>query len=90
MEKKAIVPKNGAPANRPYSPAIVCGDLIFLSGQIPQDPATGNLLRGDIKEQTRRALENMAGLLAEAGSGLSRVVKVTAFLADMLDRKSVV
>ncbi len=69
----------------PYSQAIVAGDLVFCSGQIPMDPATGQLVEGDIAVQTGRVLDNLAAVLSAAGSGLAHVVKTTVFLADIND-----
>ncbi len=67
----------------PYSQAIRAGGLIFCAGQIPLDPASMQLVEGDIEAQTRRALQNLSAVLAAAGSGLDRVVKTTVFLQDM-------
>lgn len=67
----------------PYSQAIVAGDFIFASGQVPIDPATGVFAEGGIKEQTRQSLTNVSNVLAEAGIDLSHVVKTTVFLSDM-------
>jgi len=69
----------------PYSQAIVAGGLVHCSGQIPIDPATGQLVEGDIGQQTRRVLENLAAVLAAAGSDLSRAVKCTVYLRRMSD-----
>lgn len=69
----------------PYSQAIVAGDLVFCSGQIPLDPRTGQMLEGDIAVQTRRVLDSLAAVLAQAGSDLSHVVKTSVFLADLND-----
>jgi 2-iminobutanoate/2-iminopropanoate deaminase len=69
----------------PYSQAIRAGGLIFCAGQIPLDPANMQLVEGDIEAQTRRVLQNLAAVLAAAGSGLDRVVKTTVFLQDMGD-----
>jgi 2-iminobutanoate/2-iminopropanoate deaminase len=69
----------------PYSQAVVAGDLIFCSGQIPLDPATGTLVAGDIAVQTGRVLDNLAAVLEAAGSDLAHVVKTTVFLADLGD-----
>ena len=66
----------------PYSQAIVAGGLVFASGQVPIDPATGNFVEGGIKEQTKQSLTNVSNVLAEAGIDLSHVVK-TVFLSDM-------
>lgn len=67
----------------PYSQAVVHGDLVFASGQIGLDPQTGEVVPGGIEAQTRRALDNLREVLAEAGSSLDRVVKTTVFLRDM-------
>ena len=80
------VHSEGAPkAVGPYSQAIAAGHLIFCSGQIPLDPATGALVEGDIAVQTARVLDNLAAVLAAAGSDLAHVVKTTVFLADIGD-----
>lgn len=67
----------------PYSQAIVAGDFVFASGQVPIDPSTGVFAEGGIKEQTRQSLTNVSNVLAEAGINLSSVVKTTVFLSDM-------
>lgn len=67
----------------PYSQAIVAGGLVFASGQLPLDPATGKFPEGGIKEQTRQSLTNVSHVLEAAGSSLNRVVKTTVFLSDM-------
>lgn len=69
----------------PYSQAIKANGFIFASGQIPLDPATGQLIEGDIRAQTERVLDNVSAVLKAAGSSLDRVVKTTVFLADMND-----
>lgn len=80
------VRSNGAPAPiGPYSQAVAVGDLVFASGQIPLDPATGRLVEGGIEEQTERVLANVKAVLAAAGLSLARVVKVSVFLADLED-----
>jgi len=68
----------------PYSQAVVADNWIFVSGQIPLTP-TGELVADDVESQTRQALENLRAVLEAAGSGLNRVVQVTAYLADMND-----
>ncbi|HXT68510.1 MAG TPA: RidA family protein [Vicinamibacterales bacterium] len=74
----------GAPgAIGPYSQAIRAGDFLFASGQIPIDPATGQLVTGGIVEQTHQVLKNLGAVLAAAGTSYSRVVKTTVYLADM-------
>jgi 2-iminobutanoate/2-iminopropanoate deaminase len=83
---KNIVSTNSAPqAIGPYSQAVVSNGFAFLSGQIPLDPATGQVVEGDICAQTTRVFENLKGLLEASGSSLSRVVKTTVFLKDMGD-----
>jgi 2-iminobutanoate/2-iminopropanoate deaminase len=74
-----------APAIGPYSPALRVGNLLFLSGQIPLDPATGQLVDGDIRAQTTRVLENMGELLKAGGARFTDVARTTIFLADMGD-----
>jgi len=69
----------------PYSQAIVAGNLVFTAGQIPLDPATGELVQGDVAAQTERVIENLRAILEAAGSSLTKVVKTTVFLADMDD-----
>jgi 2-iminobutanoate/2-iminopropanoate deaminase len=69
----------------PYSQAIRAGQFLFLSGQIPLDPATGEVVAGDVRAQTRRVLENIAAVLAAAGLSFDAVVKTTVFLTDLAD-----
>ena len=69
----------------PYSPAIRTGQLLFVSGQVPLDPATGNLVTGDIAAETRQVMENIGALLKAGGLDFSAVVRTTVFLADMND-----
>lgn len=69
----------------PYSQAIAANGMVFLSGQIPLDPATGQVVTGDIKAQTRRVLDNLAAVLAAAGCGFEHVVKTTVFLHDLAE-----
>ena len=78
------VSSTGAPAAiGPYSAGIRAGNLLFLSGSIPLDPATGQVVPGDITAQATRVLENIKALLTAAGAGFGHVVKTTVFLADM-------
>ena len=84
MKKVISTPKAPA-AIGPYSQAIQVGDLIYTSGQIPIDPATGQLVEGGIKEQTRQSLSNIQAILQEAGLTMASVVKTTVFMADMAD-----
>ena len=69
----------------PYSQAIKVGNLVYTSGQIPINPATGNFVEGGIKEQTRQSLTNVRAILEEAGLTMANVVKTTVFMADMND-----
>ena len=81
---KQIITTNAAPqALGPYSQAVVANGFLFVSGQIPVHPATGNLLEDDIEAQTERVLQNLAAIVEAAGSGLDRVVKTTVYLKDM-------
>ena len=83
--KEAITSATAAPAIGPYSPALRVGSFLFLSGQIPLDPATGQLVEGDIRVQTTRVLDNLSELLKAAGADSSHVVRTTIFLADLAD-----
>lgn len=69
----------------PYSQAIKANGMVFCSGQIPLDPATGQIVEGDIKIQTERVMNNLAAVLKAAGTSLDKVVKTTIFVADMND-----
>jgi 2-iminobutanoate/2-iminopropanoate deaminase len=81
---KEIIATDRAPkAIGPYSQAIRHNGLVYSSGQIPLDPATGQLIEGGIAEQTARVLENLKGVLEAAGAGLDSVLKTTVFLKDM-------
>ena len=81
---KDIVHTDSAPqAIGPYSQAIKAGGFLFVSGQIPIDPQSGQFVAGGIAEQTEQVLRNLSAVLEAAGSGLDRVVKATVFLADM-------
>ena len=81
---KTIISTEQAPkAIGPYSQAVVLNGWAFLSGQIPLDPATNQIIAGDIAAQTERVLENLKSVLAAAGSSLERVVKTTVYLKDM-------
>ncbi len=85
MEKSVISTKNAPAAIGPYSQAIKAGNLVFISGQIPIIPATGEILRGDIKLQTKQVLENLKNILDAAGSCIDNVVKTTVFMKDLND-----
>lgn len=81
-----VIHTTGAPrAIGPYSQAIGVDRLVFVSGQIPLDPVTGELVAGDISVQTRRVLQNVQAILEAAGSSLAQVIKTTVFLTDMGD-----
>lgn len=81
---KSVVASNRAPAAiGPYSQAIRTGNLLFTAGQIPLDPATGQIVSGGITEQTTRVLENLKAILEAAGASLEQVVKATVYLKDM-------
>jgi 2-iminobutanoate/2-iminopropanoate deaminase len=83
--KSAVSTPNAPAAIGPYSQAVKTGGLIYASGQVPLDPATGQMVEGGIREQTVRVLENLKAVLAAAGSDLQRVVKTTVFLKSMSD-----
>ncbi|MGH9586289.1 MAG: RidA family protein [Acidobacteriaceae bacterium] len=83
--KSAISTKNAPAAIGPYSQAVRVGDFLYTSGQVALDPASGQLVSGDIAEQTERALENLKAVLEAAGSSLDAVVKTVVFLKDMND-----
>ncbi|AAS95101.1 Rid family detoxifying hydrolase [Nitratidesulfovibrio vulgaris] len=84
-DRYPILP-GGAPAPvAPYSPGMVCGSFLFVSGQLPLDAATGVLIEGDIRERTRQALRNMQAVVRAAGCELSCAVRVNIYLADMND-----
>jgi 2-iminobutanoate/2-iminopropanoate deaminase len=83
---KKVINTNQAPAAiGPYNQAIKVGNLVYTSGQIPINPATGNFVEGGIKEQTRQSLTNIKAILEETGLSMNNVVKTTVFLADMND-----
>ena len=83
---KTVIASTEAPvAVGPYSQAIATGNLVFCAGQIPLDPATGNIIDGDVTAQTRRVIENIKAVLAAADATLNDVVKSTVFLLDMND-----
>ena len=85
MAKTCISTGRAPAAVGPYSQAVVDGDRVYLSGQIPLDPATGKLVGGDIDAQTRRVLDNIRAVLEAAGSGLDKVCKTTVFVTDLRD-----
>jgi 2-iminobutanoate/2-iminopropanoate deaminase len=85
MPREQIATSSAPAAIGPYSQAIASGNLVFASGQIALDPANGQLAQGDVREQTRRVLENLKAVLSAAGSSLEQVVKTTVFLTRMAD-----
>jgi 2-iminobutanoate/2-iminopropanoate deaminase len=85
MTKKAISTDAAPKAIGPYSQAIVSGGVAYLSGQIPLDPKTGQIIAGDIVQQTERVFENLKGVLEAAGASFDSVLKTTVFLLDMAD-----
>jgi 2-iminobutanoate/2-iminopropanoate deaminase len=83
--KTIIKPKNAAAPVGPYNHAVRVGDLLFCSGQIPLDPATGNVVGGDIRAQTERVLENVKAILADQGLSFANVIKSTVFMTNLGD-----
>ena len=81
--RQAISSSDAPKAIGPYSQAIRAGNLLFLSGQIPLDPATGTIVEGDVTAQTERVLQNISAVLTAAGASFANVVRTTVFLADM-------
>ena len=81
----AVFAADAPKAIGPYSPAIRAGNLVFVSGQVPLDPATGQIVEGDIAAQTDQVMRNIGALLKAAGCGFDHVVRVTVFLADLND-----
>ena len=85
LVKQAISSPDAPAAIGAYSPAIRAGNLLFVSGQVPMNPATGTLVDGDIAAQTEQVMRNLAALLKAAGAGFEHVAKTTVYLADMND-----
>ena len=83
--KEAVSSPNAPKAIGPYSQAVRAGQLLFLSGQVPLDPATGQIVAGDIETQTRRVFDNLAAVLKAGGRSFADVVRTTVYLADMND-----
>ncbi|HOC06697.1 MAG: RidA family protein [Bacillota bacterium] len=83
MAKVIVSTENAPAAIGPYSQAVQVGNLLFTSGQIPFVPSTGELVSKDIREQTKQCLENINGILEEAGTGLENCIKCTIFIKDM-------
>lgn len=85
MQRTQVKTEHAPAAIGPYSQAIKAGGMVFAAGQIPLDPATGQMLSGGIQEQTERVLENVRAVLTAAGSSFEAVVKTTVFLKSMSD-----
>ena len=83
--RKAVSTAAAPAAVGPYSQGMLCGNLLFISGQLPIDPASGELIEGTIEEKTRQVLDNLRAVAEAAGGGLKDVVKTTVFLKDMND-----
>lgn len=83
--RQAVSTSSAPKAIGPYSQAIRAGSLLFVSGQVPIDPATGNLVEGNIAAQTRRVFDNIGAILDAAGASFDHVVRTTVYLADMND-----
>lgn len=83
MEKKIINTTNAPAPIGPYSQAVMAGNLLFISGQVPINPATGNVEAKDIPAETHQVMQNLKAVLSEAGMDFSHVVKTTIFLSDM-------
>ncbi len=83
--RQVVKPKNAPRPRGPYSPAIVADGFVFVAGQVAIDPATDQLETGDIKTETRRALENIKAILEASGSSMKDIVRVGVFLADIHD-----
>ena len=85
LELKKVSTETAPAAIGPYSQAIICGDMVFTSGQIPINPASGNVETTTIEEQAEQVMKNIGAVLSAVGVGYENVVKTTCFLADMND-----
>jgi 2-iminobutanoate/2-iminopropanoate deaminase len=83
MEKQAINTKQAPAPIGPYSQAVLSGNTLFISGQIPVDPATGQLVKGDVRDETHQVMKNLKAILNASGMGFGHVVKTTIFVTDM-------
>ena len=83
--RKTVSTPNAPAAIGPYSQAILCGNMLFTSGQIPLDPATGTVVGDNIRDQAEQVMKNLEAVLAAAGTSFDNAVKTTCFLADMAD-----
>lgn len=87
--KKIITSKKAPAPIGPYSPAVLAGNMLFVSGQVAKNPVSGELIVGEIKAETRQVMENLKGVLTDAGMDFSHIVKTTIFLKSMDDFASV-
>jgi len=87
MTRQVVQTDNAPGAVGPYSQATRTGQLVFTAGQLPMDPDTGQLMKGDIRDQTHQSLKNLQAVLEAAGAGLETVMKTTVFLQNMADFK---
>jgi len=85
MEKKIITSKNAPEPIGPYSHAVLVNGTLYVSGQVPKNPHTGEMVSGDIKAETKQVMENLAGILNDAGMDFTNVVKTTIFCVDLGD-----
>ena len=85
MAKQIIITENAPAPIGPYNQAILAGNTLYVSGQIPIDPATGELVQGSVEEEAKLVMKNLEAVLSEAGFGFENVVKTTIFLRDMAD-----
>jgi|SRR5690606_18734302 len=83
--RQAVATDKAPKAIGPYSQAVKAGNLVFVSGQIPLDPATGEFVPGDVQAQTHRVMQNLSAILEAAGSSMDQVIRCTVYLADMND-----
>lgn len=83
MQKSFVAPKEGPPAVGPYSPGVIANGFLFVSGQIPINPQTGEIIQGSFESQLRQTLDNLKRVIEAAGASLMDVVKITVFLADL-------
>ena len=83
MPRRHVESPNGPPALGPYSAAVWAGDLLYLSGQTPIDPKSGNLVTGDVEAQTHRCFDNLEAVLGDAGLSMDDVIKCNVYLTDM-------
>lgn len=83
MDKKVVATTSAPSAIGPYNQAVVCNGMVYVSGQLPVNPSTGELITSNIKAATKQSLENVSAILSAAGSSMSKVVKMTVYLKNM-------